>query len=92
MIVSVRIFVRIGDQRRAIGDKQILASCAWQNPFNTEVFGSVPMRACHLVDNLPPSSIRRILAVDRSLGPKFAAHGLDDGAKRLLHVLAWSNS
>src|SRR5204863_7611901 len=45
-------------------------------------------RGAHLVNNLAAFlNPEGILPVDGSFGPIFAAHGFDDGAKRLLHVL-----
>src|SRR5882762_1405112 len=75
-----RIFVRVGDQRRAIGDKQILHVVRLAE---TIEHGGLRIgahaRGAHLVNNLAAFlNPEGILAVDRSLGPIFAAHGLDD--------------
>src|SRR5882762_3929733 len=75
-----RIFVRVGDQRRAIGDKQILHLVRLAE---TIEHGGLRIgahaRGAHLVNNLAARlNPKGILAVDRSLGPIFAAHGLDD--------------
>src|SRR5258706_15707454 len=84
-----RILIRIGDQRPAIGDKQILHAVRLAEAIEHGGFRiGAHARGAHLVNNLAAFlNPEGILAVDGSLGPVFTAHGFDDGAKRLLHVL-----
>src|SRR5260370_9443541 len=83
------IFGRVGHQRRAIGDEKILHVMGLAETVEDGRFRvGAHARGADFVDNLAASlNAERILSVDGSLGAVFAAHGFDDGAESLLHVL-----
>src|SRR6266478_854114 len=84
-----RILVRVSNQRRAIGNKKIfhvvgLAKTVEHGSFRIGAHA----RSADFVNNLAAGlDAERILSVDGSFGAVFAAHGFDNGAESLLHVL-----
>src|SRR5882724_10207231 len=84
-----RILVRVGDQRRAIRNKQILHVVGLAETIEHRRFRiGAHARGADFVNNLAAClNPERIFAMDGSFGAVFATHGFDDGAKRLLHVL-----
>src|SRR6266852_3984144 len=84
-----RIFVRVGNERRAIRDEKILHIVRLAEAIEHGGFRiSAHARGAHLVNNFAAFlNPEKILSVDGGFGPIFTAHGFDDGAKRLLHVL-----
>src|SRR6266849_3166576 len=88
MIVSVGFLSGLVTSGAPSVTNTFFTSCAWQKPLSTGFRISAHPRGAHLVNNLAAFlNPKRKVTVDGSPGSILAAHGLDDGAKRLLHVL-----
>src|SRR5690348_9572534 len=84
-----RIFVGIGDERCPIGDEEVLDVMRLAEAVENGGLGiGAHARGAHFVNDFSASlDAEREFPMNGGSGFVFAAHGLDDGAKRVLHVL-----